>query len=182
MESEDTRFDDTDMQILARLQRCSSAPIHELANQLGISIASCSRRIKRLEAAGVIERYVAILNPAAMGIDMDIFVSVRLNNQTRKTKDAFHKMVTEMPEVVECYSLTGDSDFMLHVRVAGVKEFAVWMQDRLLTVTTLFRTQSQVSLERLKYTTELPLNMAVVEKGQPTTPKGANLARRSRSG
>lgn len=118
---------------------------------------SCARRVKRLEEHGVIERYVALLNPSALGLDLDVFISVRLNTQTLKAMDEFKELVARMPEVVECYALTGDSDFLLHVRTPGVKEFNSWMQGSLIGVPSIFATHSNISLERIKYSTSLPI-------------------------
>jgi len=158
------KLDETDLRILGELQQNSSRPIHELADIIGISMASCTRRVKRMEQSGLIQRYVALLNPQALGLDLEVFINIRLNTQTLKTMEEFRKIITVMPEVVECYALTGDSDFLLHVRTAGVKEYNTWMQEKLIGVSSIFTTHSNISLECIKYSTALPLaaNFAAV--------------------
>jgi len=152
-----SKLDETDLRILNELQQNSGRPIHELADVVGISMPSCARRVKKLEQDGVIVGYVALLSPDAVGLDLDVFVSIRLRTQTLKAMADFRKLVSAMPEVVECYALTGDSDFILHVRMPGVKEFNVWMQSKLIGMSTIFTTHSSISLERVKYSTALPI-------------------------
>jgi len=151
------KLDDIDMLLLRELQQDSSRPIHILSELASISLASCARRLKRMEISGHIDRYVALLNPAAMGLDLDVFISIRLTTQTLKAMEEFRKIVSSMPEVVECYALTGDSDFLLHVRTSGVKEYNVWLQKKLIVLSSIGTTHSSISLERVKYSTMLPL-------------------------
>ena len=162
--TQSAKIDKTDIRILAELQMNSGRPVYELAHHLGLSMASCARRIKRLETAGVIERYVALLNSEHLGVDLDIFVNIRLSRHVQKAKQEFRNHVSTIPEVVACYSLTGDSDFLLHVRIAGVKEFNVWIQKYLTDLPHLSTTHSSVCLERLKYTTAIPFKL---EKNSP---------------
>lgn len=169
--TQNTKIDKTDLRILAELQMNSGRPVYELAHHLGLSMASCARRIKRLETAGVIERYVALLNSEKLGVDLDIFVNVRLSRHVHKSKQEFRSRVSTIPEVVACYSLTGDSDFLLHIRIAGVKEFNVWIQKYLTDLPHLSTTHSSVCLERLKYTTALPFNLEKNSPGKTSTPK-----------
>jgi DNA-binding Lrp family transcriptional regulator len=164
------KIDKTDLRILAELQINSSRPVYELAHHLGLSMASCARRIKRLENAGVIERYVALLNSEQLGVDLDIFVNVRLSRHIHKAKQEFRNRVSTIPEVVACYALTGDSDFLLHIRIAGVKEFNVWIQKYLTDLPYLSTTHSSVCLERLKYTTAIPFKL---ERNSPPLGKAS---------
>jgi len=157
--TQNTKIDKIDLRILAELQMNSARPVYELAHRLGLSMASCARRIKRLETAGVIERYVALLSSEQLGVDLDIFVNIRLSRHVHKSKQEFRNRVSTIPEVVACYSLTGSSDILLHIRIAGVKEFNVWIQKYLTDLPHLSTTHSSVCLERLKYTTALPLNL-----------------------
>ncbi|HZB89280.1 MAG TPA: Lrp/AsnC family transcriptional regulator [Terracidiphilus sp.] len=154
--TKNTKIDKTDLRILAELQMNSGRPVYELAHRLGLSMASCARRIKRLETAGVIERYVALLNSEQLDVDLDIFVNIRLSRHIHKEKQEFRNFVSTIPEVLACYSLTGDSDFLLHIRIAGVKEFNVWIEKYLTGLPHLSTTHSSVCLERLKFTTAVP--------------------------
>lgn len=157
MDSIKSRLDDIDFTILADLQQGSSRPMHELAEQIGLSTAACARRVKRLEELGVIEKYVAILNPEIMELDLDVFVSVRLKSQGHKYMTEFCQLVSRMPEVVECYIQTGESDFLLHVKARGVKEYGDWMKDTLRIYNGIFSIQSSIALERIKYSTAIPI-------------------------
>ena len=150
-------LDEIDLQILQELQQNSSAPLHELAEKVGLSKTPCQRRIKRMEKEGIIQRYVAILNPEALEVDVDVFINVRLYDQTLRTMKQFRKIILTMPEIVECYVMTGVFDFFLHVRIAGVKAYNEFMQEKLLQIPGIAQTQSSISLERLKYSTALPI-------------------------
>ena len=156
----ETKLDEIDLRLLAELQHDSSRPIHELAEIVGMSMASCNRHVKRMEQSGIIQRYVAILNPEALGLTLEVFVSVRLNTQKLKTMQEFRRRVLRMAEVVQCYALTGDSDFLLHVRTAGISEYNTWMQENLIGVASILNTRSSISLECIKYSTALPLPLS----------------------
>lgn len=154
------KLDEIDLRILGEIQQDSSRPIHELAGLIGISMASCTRRLKRMQESRLILRYVALLNPEELGVDLDVFIKVRLKVQTLKAMQSFHRMVMNMPEVVECYLTTGDSDFLLHVRTAGIREYNRWVQKKLIKEPSIAATYSSIALECIKYSTRLPLAFA----------------------
>jgi DNA-binding Lrp family transcriptional regulator len=156
-----TKLDVIDIRILEELQRDSGRPLHDLSRLLGISLAACARRVKRLETENVIQCYVAILNPEMLGLNLDVFLNFRLRRHSRKAKRSIHDRLRAMPEVVECHSLTGDWDFLLHIRISGVKEFNSWIDNNIMDFPFLLTTHSSISLERIKYSTELPLRHAL---------------------
>lgn len=116
-------FDSIDRAILAELQRDASRPIQEIARAVGLSQNPCWRRIKRLEASGVIERRVAILDPEKLGVGTTVFVSVRTSQHNDAWLRRFASGVMKIPEVVELYRMSGEIDYLLKVLVADIAEY-----------------------------------------------------------
>jgi Lrp/AsnC family leucine-responsive transcriptional regulator len=152
-----TRLDEFDLKILGVLQENARVTTQELADRVGLSATPCARRVKRMEDEGLIARYVTLLDPKRLGVGLTVFVSVRLNTQAAKAFNAFEAAVNKLPEVVGCYLLAGNYDYLVHVRVADVEAFGRFMRDRLATIEGLGETQSSVVLEQAKHTTALPL-------------------------
>lgn len=153
-------LDPLDHKILAALQENARISILELAERVGLSATPCARRIKRLEEAGVIERYATLLNAERLGLGMNIFVTVRLRNQTRASIEIFERAIRAMPEITECYLVAGGHDYLLHVRVADIAAFRDFMRERLIRIESVGETESSIALEQTKYTTALPLPQA----------------------
>ena len=110
-----------------------------------------------MEDEGVIQRYAAVLNPVALGMRLDVFVNVRLRSSTRKAIEIFERAVHSMPEVVECYLVTGNHDYLVHLRVADVDDFKDFVRERLINIASVGETVSSIALEKTKYTTAIPL-------------------------
>lgn len=108
-----TEIDDADRALLQRIQRDAASRIDDLAEAAGLSVASVQRRLKRLKSAGIIEREVAVLDPAAVGQAMTFVVSVELERERIDQLQAFQKTVTAEPQVQQCYYVTGEADFVL---------------------------------------------------------------------
>jgi Lrp/AsnC family leucine-responsive transcriptional regulator len=111
------RLDSVDISILNRLQEQGRLTNAELAERVGLSASACHRRVKALENAGVIDRYVAILSELALGRGITVYVQVTLDNQKRDTLVAFEEAVEHVPEVMECYLMSGDADYLVRVLV-----------------------------------------------------------------
>src|SRR5713226_3917894 len=124
-------LDEIDVRILEILQKEGRISTLQLSDRVGLSATPCTRRVKRLEKDGVIERYVALVNPKYVGRNFSAFVNVRLRNSTRQSNETFEKAIRNMPEVVACYSVTGKFDYLLHVRVADVTMFRDFVLERL---------------------------------------------------
>ncbi len=151
------RLDEIDCRILDVLQHEGRTSTLDLAERIGLSPTPCARRVKRLEDLGVIERYVAVLNPQALGMGLNVFVSVRLRSSTRKAVETFEKAIKDMPEVVECYLVTGNYDYLLHLRMADVEMFKNFVRERLINIASVGQTISSIALEQTKYTTAIAL-------------------------
>jgi len=152
-----TQLDEIDCSILNTLQQEGRVSIIDLAERVGLSPTPCARRIKRMEDEGIIERYVAVLNPRALGMRLDVFVNVRLRSSTREAIEIFERAVKEMPEVVECYLVTGNYDYLIHIRVADIDDFKGFVRERLSAIASVGETISSIALEQTKHTTAIAL-------------------------
>jgi len=155
-----TDLDALDVRILNILQDNARITTLELAEQVGLSPTPCARRVKRLEDDGLIQRYVTLLDEKKAGLDLSVFISVRLRNQTAETIDKFERSVRSMPEISECYLVSGVHDYLLHLRVADVDALRDFLRNRLVTIEGIAEAQSSIVLDRVKYTTALTLSEA----------------------
>lgn len=151
------QLDEIDCNILNVLQQEGRVSILDLAERVGLSATPCARRVKRLEDEGVIERYVAVLNPRVLGKQLDVFVNVRLRLSTRKAIEIFERAIKSMPEVVECYLVTGTYDYLVHIRVADIDDFKSYVRERLSGIASVGETVSSIALEQTKHTTFIAL-------------------------
>ncbi len=152
-----TELDSLDRRILMILQENARITTLELAEQVGLSATPCARRVKRLEDAGLIERYVALLNAREVSLDLSVFISVRLRNQTADTIAKFERSVRDMAEISECYLVSGVHDYLLRLRVADVEALKDFLRNRLVTIEGIAETHSSIVLDKVKYTTSLNL-------------------------
>jgi Lrp/AsnC family leucine-responsive transcriptional regulator len=152
-----TDLDALDVRILNILQDNARITTLELAEQVGLSPTPCARRVKRLEDDGLIERYVTLLNPQRAGLDLSVFISVRLRNQTAETIEKFERSVRGMPEISECYLVSGVHDYLLRLRLADVEALKEFLRNRLVTIEGIAETHSSIVLDKVKYTTALNL-------------------------
>jgi Lrp/AsnC family leucine-responsive transcriptional regulator len=150
-------IDAFDRKILLALQENARITTQELAERVGLSATPCARRVRRMEEDGLIDRYVTLLNPRRLGAGLSVFVNVRLNTQSAKTFDTFEAAIATMPEVVGCYLLAGNYDYLVQVRVADIESFRTFIRDRLVAIEGIGETQSSIVLEETKQTTALPL-------------------------
>ena len=147
-----------DRKILALLQQDSTLPIAALARQVGLSQTPCWKRIQRLEATGVIERRVALLNPEHVGVGLTVFVAVETADHSPDWLARFAAAVSAMPEVMEAHRMAGDVDYMLRVAVADMAAYDRFYK-RLIGAVALKNVSSRFSMERIKSTTALPLSL-----------------------
>jgi len=145
-----------DLRLLTALQREGRAPNATLADTVGLSASQVSRRLARLEAEGVIAAYAALLKPDAVGLTVLAFSSVSLERQA-EAMDGFEAAVLRFPEILECYSVTGEQDFVLRIVARDLKAFADFLSDRLLRVPGVRSVRSSIVLHTIKQTTALPL-------------------------
>lgn len=153
----DFRLDATDVRILNELQRDAGRTNLDLAAAVGLSPSPCLARVRALEAAGVISRRVALLDPARLGPSVSMVVQVTLERQTDALLEAFEKAVDGFPEVMECYLMTGDSDYLLRVVTRDTVAFRDFVIDRLTKAPGVANIRSSIALKQVKYQTSLPL-------------------------
>lgn len=151
------RLNRTDRKLLEVLQREGRLTNLELAGRVSLSPSATLRRIRGLEAAGVIRRYVALVDPRKVGLGLLAFVNVKLEKRGRMPTDAFSRAVKDWPEVLGCHSLTGDMDYLLRVQVADLDHFSRFIMDSLLKHPGVIDVKSSFVLEEVKETTALPL-------------------------
>ncbi len=153
-------LDEIDARILDALQRDARIPMLALAERVGLSPTPCARRVRRLEDSGIIRRYTALLDPEQLGMKLHVFVRVRLRTSTRESVEVFEGAVKGLQEVIECYLVTGDYDYLLHVQVADVEMFKDFVRDRLINIPSVGETESYIALEQIKHTTAVTLPAA----------------------
>ena len=158
-------LDKTDRKILAILQADGRLSNQEVAERVNLSPSPCLRRIKRLEEMGVIRQYVALLDPGKIGLGLLAYVNVRLEKHndspaagaSRSPRADFAASVAHWPEVVACYAMTGDMDYLLRVHVEDMEHFSRFMMETLLRHPAVLDVRSSFALQRIKDTTALPL-------------------------
>lgn len=146
-----------DLRLLAALQKEGRAPNAALADSVGLSPSQVSRRLARLEADGVIASYAALLKPEAVGLTVLAFSNISLERQA-EAMDGFEAAVLRFPEILECYSVTGEADFVLRIVAKDLKAFADFLSERLLRVPGVRSVRSSIVLHQIKHTTALPLS------------------------
>lgn len=154
--------DDIDRRILAILQQDASLSAAEVAAQVGMSTTTCWRRIQQLEQAGVIRGRVAVLDRAALGLDVMVFVQVRLSTQGRDALAQFDRAIRDRPEVLDCYTLTGEWDFVLRIVTRDMKEYEAFFLDHLSKIPNVQSVNSSIAVTVVKESTALPLAPGLV--------------------
>jgi len=152
-----TNFDEYDIKILSALQDNCKITNVQLADKIGLSPSPCLTRVKLLEKAGIINRYVALLEPEKVGATVSVFIQVTLEKQSKSVLDEFETTMRAIPNVMECYLMTGDSDYLLRVVVrdtVALKDFIIQQLTNAPGVSTI---RSGFALKQVKYQTALPL-------------------------
>lgn len=151
------KLDAIDARILGILQENARLSNAELARRVGLSPSPCLRRVRELEEAGAVRRYVTLLDPTSVGLDVSIFVRVSLEKQIEEALERFEEFVLERPEVMECYLMTGDADYLLRVVVPEIRAYERFLMDHLTRIPGVRSIQSSFALKEVKYRTALPL-------------------------
>ncbi|CAV25216.1 Lrp/AsnC ligand binding domain-containing protein [Vibrio sp. 10N.222.54.F12] len=144
------QLDRIDKEILRILHMKGRLPVVELAKQVNLTTSPCSDRLKRLEKVGYITGYHAELCSEKLGLDVQVFIHIRLDQTSFSIFDKFAQAVETMPEVEECYSLSGDFDTMIKVRVKDMKAYQAFMATKLGTLPGVIQTRSEVVIEEHK--------------------------------
>jgi len=151
------KLDRTDNLILAVLQRDGRLSNRELAERVHLSESACLRRVRALEESGVIDGYTALVNQGKVGLPGNVFVSITLNRQEQADLAAFEAAVTRVPEVMECYLMTGQQDYLLRVVVSDPSDFERLHSQHLTRLPGVARVQSSFALRTVRKGNELPL-------------------------
>jgi Lrp/AsnC family transcriptional regulator len=151
-----TVFDSIDRAILSLLQQNAETPVSEIAEQVGLTVTPCWRRIQKLEEKGVISKRVALLQARFLGLTMTVFVQVKAGKHDGKWLAAFAKHAASFDEVVECYRMSGEYDYLLKVLVTDMDCFDHFYK-RLVNGIEFSDVTSSFAMEQIKYTTAVPL-------------------------
>jgi Lrp/AsnC family leucine-responsive transcriptional regulator len=149
-------IDELDRKIIGQLQTDGRMSNQELSDRIGLSPSPCLRRVRALEANGVISRYVALVDPAAIGLSVTAFVRVRLDQQDDSHLAEFEIAVADFPEVMECYMMSGEADYQLRVLVRSLGEFEDFLRYRLTRVSGVANVTTSFALRPVIYKTALP--------------------------
>lgn len=150
-------LDETGWRILSVLQADARISNSDLAEKVFLSPSPCLRRVRELEQAGLIRSYVTLLNPLALGLTVSVFIQVSLEKQMRNALDTFENSVLARDEVMECYLMTGDADYMLRVVVPDMQSLERFIVDYLAKIPGVSNIRSSFALKQVKYKTALPL-------------------------
>lgn len=150
-------LDATDFRILDELQQDSALTNVELARRVHLSPSPCLARVKALEAAGVIERYVALASASALGLGLNVFISISLKDQSKTSLTEFERRIAEHDEVMECYLMTGDSDYLIRIAVADMAALERFILEQLTPIAGIEKIRSSFALKQVRYKTALPL-------------------------
>ncbi|MCD7060688.1 Lrp/AsnC family transcriptional regulator [Pelagibacterium xiamenense] len=146
-----------DRKILRVVQNDSTASIAEMADAVGLSHTPFWRRLKKLEAEGVIRERVAILDAEKLGLGITVFANVKLRQHDEDTLEAFEREVAEFPEVVECFSMSGETDYVVRALVRSIEEYERLLKRKLLHLPGVVAINSHFALKCIKLTTRLPV-------------------------
>jgi Lrp/AsnC family transcriptional regulator, leucine-responsive regulatory protein len=150
-------LDATDLKILTELQDNAKMTNAELATRVNLSPSPCLTRVRALERAGVIARYVTVVDPLALGLTLNVFIQVRLDRQVEPALDCFERAMAQFPEVMECYLMTGDADYLVRVIVADLQELESFIVKHVSRIEGVANIRSSFALKQIKYRTALPV-------------------------
>jgi len=151
-------MDQIDKRILQTLQRNGKLQNNELAQMVGLSPSPCLRRVKQLEDGGIIEKYVALLNPQKLQLGLTVFARIWLKGQDERTVNQFIDAIMHMPEIVECQLMAGDCDFFLRIVVSDLEAYRKFQINHLNKISGIQNVKTEIPLQSVKQTTELPLS------------------------
>ncbi|WP_242217790.1 Lrp/AsnC family transcriptional regulator [Shinella zoogloeoides] len=149
------RLDQTDIQILDQLQKNARISNNELAKAAGLSPSPCSRRVQELEASGVIKSFNALLDPRALNLKVNVFITVKMERQL--DDKLFEQKIVEFPEVMDCYYLSGSADYILRVILSDLEEYNVFLSEKIGKIPGVRNITSSFALKQVVHRTSLPL-------------------------
>ena len=150
-------LDSFDLKILREMQQNAEISMQDLGEKVGLSHTPCWRRVKRMQEDGTIKKRVTLLDAKSLGLEVNVFVHVTLSNHRENGLTLFEESVQDIPEIVECYTVSGDRDFLLRVVVADVAAYEHLLKHTLINLPGVDNLSSTFALRQVKYTTEYPL-------------------------
>jgi Lrp/AsnC family leucine-responsive transcriptional regulator len=150
-------LDAIDRKILGILQSDSRITMQELADKVGLSVSPCHRRVRLLESRGVITRYMALVDQKSLGLPVSVFISIKLERQKEADLNRFAKAISGWEEVLECYLMTGNRDYLLRVVVADLTSYEAFLKNKLTRLDGIASIESSFALSQVKYTIALPV-------------------------
>lgn len=151
------KLDAIDRRILTALQRDGRLQNVDLAKEVGLSPSPCLRRVRLLEEAGVIERYVAVLNATKVGKGLTVFARIWLSGQDAETVDHFTEAIKQLPEVVECHLMAGDCDFLLRIVAADLDDYRQFQIKHLTRIKGVQSVKTEIPMQKIKLTSAVPV-------------------------
>lgn len=151
------KLDNIDLRILRELQRDGKITNTDLAKRVNLSPSPCLTRVKRLESSGLIRHYVALLDPGQLNLDLNVFIFISLKAQTRALLKDFEERVCAHDEVMECYLMTGDADYLIRVAMPDIAALERFIVDQLSPMPEVETIRSSFALKQIRYKTALPL-------------------------
>jgi Lrp/AsnC family transcriptional regulator, leucine-responsive regulatory protein len=152
------KLDKTDAKILRELQKDSSITNTELANRVNLPPSPCLTRVKRLEAEGLIRDYVALVDSEKLGLKLNVFISISLKAQSQELLKEFESRICAHDEVMECYLMTGDSDYLIRVVMPDMSTLERFIVDVISPMPEVENIRSSFALKQVRYKTSLPVN------------------------
>jgi Lrp/AsnC family transcriptional regulator len=153
-------MDELDRKILRLIQAEPDLPIQTLAQRVGLSHTPCWRRLKKLEADGVIVGRPCLLDQDAVGLPVTVFAHVKLKQHDEATLESLEQAVADCPEIVECFSISGSSDYVCRIVVESIARYEQFLKKTLLHLPGVSEVNSEFALKRVKLTTRLPIAAA----------------------
>ena len=150
-------LDATDLAILDQLQRDAKLTNVDLASRVGLSPSPCLARVRELERSGVIQRYVALADPQQLGLNVSVFIQISLDKQVERSLEVFETAIADYAQVMECYLMTGDADYLLRVLVPDVTALQQFIVGGLARIPGVSNIRSSFALKQVKYETALPV-------------------------
>lgn len=154
----EAKLDAIDRKILVALQENAHATMEEISAKVGLSPSPCARRVRQMEAAGVIRGYVAILDQDKVGLPVSVFASIRLERQREDELDRFAKAISRWPEIVECYLMTGQRDYLLRIVVKDLPAYEAFLKRTLTRLEGVASIESSFALSQVKHAQALPID------------------------
>ncbi len=152
-------LDAVDLKILDLLQQDASLSIADIADRVGLSSSPCWRRIERLKKAGIITAQVTLLNQEKLGLNFEVFASVKLQLPSRENLEKFESAVRGWPEVVDCATVTGEADYALRIVTRDMHAYDDFLRDKMLALGLVSDVQSRILMRLAKRTTATPLSL-----------------------